>query len=363
MINRIKAIDWMRGLIMILMALDHTSLYWNQGRIQDEGFQGFYPAIPSCPQFLTRFISHICAPAFLLIAGLMMSFSLLNRLEKGRSDKALTLHFMFRGLSLIAIDFLIINRMSLTFGILACIGSCMILLTFIRFLPITLILLLSATVLMLHPWIDFSWILEIFPQSSYFVHILCEPIRQKSSWSVFYPVIPWVGVMGLGFCLGKMLTGKMVQEKKQILAGFLISLGVCILFAFLPVRLVLGKFYGDSPFFWLMSKYPPSLSFLLWNLGLTFLLLGETLWWEGKRSPTNRFLNALAVYGRVPLFFYILHRYIYGFIPNITHTRGGYSLALTYVVWLIGLISLYFLCRAYGKFIKRLKSRDKDSQR
>ena len=346
---------------MILMALDHSSLYWNSGRIQNEGLQGLYPAFTSISQFLTRFASHICAPAFLFIAGLLMSLSLVNRSEKGQSNKALTLHFIFRGVGLIAIDFLIINRIGLTFGILACIGTCMILLTLIRFLPITSVFFLSIAVLAFHPWIDFQWMANVFPQSSYFIYALSEPIRQKSSWSVFYPVIPWIGVMGLGFYIGDLLRKNIAQGMKRF-SKLLVSGGLFSLMTFIPVRLFLGNFYGDSSFFWLMNKYPPSLSFLLWNLGLTFILMGAWLWWEEKRSETGRLLNTLKTYGQVPLFFYIVHRYFYGMIPNLTHTRRDYSLLITYVVWLIGLIPLYFLCRRYSNFRTRLKSHDKDSQ-
>jgi uncharacterized membrane protein len=361
MINRIKAIDWMRGLFMVLMALDHTSLYWNEGRMQDEGLQGFYPALDSIPQFLTRFVSHICAPTFLFIAGLMMSLSLINRSEKGQSNKALTLHFIFRGLALIAVDFLIINRVGLTFGILACIGTCMMLLTLIRFLPITSIFFLSISVLVFDPWIDFSWVLNIFPQSSYFIYALSEPIRQKSSWPVFYPVIPWIGVMGLGFYIGDLLRKKLAQGMKRFSKLFVLG-GFFMLLIFIPARLFLGDFYGDSSFFWLMSKYPPSLSFLLWNLGLSSILMGACLWWENTRKIPGKLLEILATYGQIPLFFYVLHRYFYGIFPNLSRTRGEYSLPIVYVVWLLGLIPLYFLCREYSEFRMRLKSHDKDAQ-
>jgi uncharacterized membrane protein len=315
--------------------------------MQDEGLQDFFPTLNSTPQFLTRFVSHICAPAFLFIAGLMLSLSLENRLERGQSRKALTIHFILRGLSLMAIDFLIINRIGMTFGILACIGTCMILLILIQSSSNSLILLFSLGLLVFHPWINFSWLLDLYPQSAYLIHVLSEPIRQKS-WSVFYPVIPWIGVMGIGFYLGSLILRNLTRRRN--VSRYLILGGLSILLVFIPVRFTFGAICGDSSLFWLMSKYPPSLSFILWNLGMTFALIGGFFRWEEKKDNNSRFLKVLAVYGRVPLFFYVVHRYLYGIIPTLTHTRGEYALITTYIVWLMGLVPLYFLCQSYEQF-------------
>lgn len=121
---------------------------------------------------------------------------------------------------------------------------------------------------------------------------------------------------------------------------------------FIPLRLFTGSIYGDSHLFWLMSKYPPSPSFTTFNIGMTLVMMSGFSYLESHAKKTNKILSVLSVYGKVPLFFYITHRYLYGFIPNLTHTRGKYSLIFTYAIWLGGLFILYYLCKGYEKLRK-----------
>jgi len=355
--GRILAIDWSRGLFMIIMALDHTSLYWNHGRLHDEGLSGLFLTDISWGQFITRFISHPCAPGFMLISGMALFISMQKQNGKGKPPLSQNIHYLFRGLTLIAADFILINRLGWTFGVLACMGTCMILLTLLRFLPGFFILAASIGLLIAHPCLAGIWQPETLV-GSYLANVLAGSIRLKKNLAVLYPVIPWIGFMGIGYAAARYILSLWKQGKTVLISKIFWFSGILLLILFFPLRLSTGQFYGDYVFsggifsqdFWLLSKYPPSLAFTFWNLGIVFIILGTFFFLEAVKYGRAALLEILGTFGRVPLFFYILHRYLYKIIPDITDTLRQYSLVTVYAVWAAGLIPLFFLCQWYAKF-------------
>ncbi|MFX0207707.1 MAG: DUF1624 domain-containing protein, partial [Candidatus Hodarchaeota archaeon] len=143
--SRIAAIDFVRGLVMILMALDHTSTYWNSGRVLGEFWFATRPnPMPDLLQFLTRFVAHWCAPTFVFLAGTSVILFESNRLRRGMSEKEITKHLVFRGLVLLLLEWTLIawlfSAESFYFGVLAAIGIGLIFYAFVRRLSTKVIL-------------------------------------------------------------------------------------------------------------------------------------------------------------------------------------------------------------------------------
>ena len=345
---------------MILMALDHTSLYWNQGRLHDEGLNGLYQTGASWGQFFTRFLSHPCAPGFIFISGLALFISMERQTQKKKTLLLQNLHYLLRGITLVALDFILINRLGWTFGVLACIGVCMMVFTLLRFLPSSLILAASMGLLIAHPFLAPIWKPDTLA-GSYLTHVLTGTIRLKKNLAVLYPVIPWIGIMGMGFGFARYLLPLWVKGKILLTSKIFFISGIMLLGLFFPIKLCTGGFYGDCPSyqgifsqgFWLLSKYPPSLAFFSWNMGLLCIIMGILFGLENTKYRYLNFLKILGTFGQVPLFFYVVHRYFYKLFPSITGTLREHSLLTTYIVWIAGLIPLYFLCQWYaGKYFR-----------
>jgi uncharacterized membrane protein len=352
--GRILAIDWTRGLLMIVMALDHASLYWNQGRIHDEGLNGLYQTGASWGQFFTRFLSHPCAPGFMFISGLALFISMQKQNKKKKTLFSQNLHYLFRGITLIALDFILINRLGWTFGVLACMGVCMIILSHLRFAPIPWIIAVSIGLLIVHPLLAGVWKPDTLAES-YLLHVFTESARLKKNLAVLYPVIPWIGIMGIGYALAQYLRPLWIEGKTLLISKILCVSGIMLLAFFYPLRVYTDIFYGDnssfqgvfSQSFWLLSKYPPSLAFFSWNMGWVCILMGIFSRLENTECRFLKFFEILKTFGQVPLFFYVVHRYIYKIFPSLTGTLREYSLPTTYIVWAAGLVPLYYFCQWY----------------
>ncbi|MGD2249359.1 MAG: heparan-alpha-glucosaminide N-acetyltransferase domain-containing protein [Candidatus Methanofastidiosia archaeon] len=350
--HRLFAIDAVRGWVMIFMALDHA-MYFCYLHIFAEGFQGIRPdPIPDAAHYLTRFITHPCAPTFIFLAGVSVALYTLKHREQ-ISESCITEKLITRGIILIVIQLILINWVwgygfkpgwGLTyFGILACIGSCLIVLGFARrlFVPV----LASGSVVLL---VVVPLLLNIFPLNSgtdqLFLEILLQP--DSSGWlNVYYPVLPWLGVMGVGCACGAWIGA----TPKRITKHFLI-IGVILLVGWLLLRL--GGSYGNLvPYqggdwrdFMLMSKYPPSLVFLMWNLGLMALAIAGHNYFKSKLHFT-RFWKVIILFGQTPLFFYMVHLYVYRTLGIIFGVFN--SLTLGYVAWVLGLVVMIPLCKGF----------------
>jgi uncharacterized membrane protein len=379
-VPRVASIDLLRGLVMALMAIDHARDFVHSAAMDfpPEDLARTTPAI-----FLTRWITHLCAPAFMLCAGLGWWL----RLERGGSVGDLSRFLWTRGLRLILLELTLV-RLGFFFGLTGgpvlllvfwALGACMIALAVLVCLPYAVLLAASLATLVLHNLADgvrsaqfggFAWAWQVLHEQGL---LLRSPAVVAA-----YPLVPWIGVMALGFCLGRVYRLPAAQRRDA-----LIRLGIAVMAAFVALRVLNG--YGDPrpwvaqerPLFTLLSflnttKYPPSLAFLLMTLGPALLLLG---WLESFR-PGER--NPLLVFGRVPLLYFLLHIPLihavalamtwwrYGaapflFVPpptlgtprRVFPADYGWSLATVYAVTAVTLLALYPLCLWFARLRRR----------
>jgi len=358
---------------MVIMAIDHVRDYFH--------FSAFFfdpsdPTQSTLPIFFTRFITNFCAPAFSFLAGLSAFM-----VGKRKTPAQLSGFLIKRGLWLVFVEIIIVSfgwKFDVQFrstGLQTIwqLGISMILLAGLIHLPKRAVLIFSCMLIFGHNLLD-----NIHFEGSFLWAMLHE--RQQFEWTAdhfirtAYPLIPWVGVMSLGYCFGSLYNATVdSSERKKILNG----LGVaCILLYFILIAI---HKYGD-PFPWtnygdssktLMSilnsnKYPPSLLFLLMTLGGTFLFLANS---EKLKGKMVRFFS---VFGRVPFFYYILHIYIihiiaafaayysgFGwqalvlpkFIIKVEALKGyGFNLITVYLIWIIIVLLLYPLCKIFDTY-------------
>ena len=371
---RIDSVDVVRGIIMIVMALDHTRDFF--------GIPGQSPTnlvTASAPLFLTRWITNICAPVFFLLTGTGAALSL-----RRKSTTDLSRFLLSRGLWLIFLEIVVIRCLSYQFNIdyrvtmllvIWALGWSMITLAALVHLPASIVGAIGIGMIAGHNLLDGATlsgpIWSILHSPGFVIN---DPARTVF---VAYPLIPWLGVTAAGFALGRIYTWHSDRRR-----AFLLRLGIGLTIAFLVFRAIDG--YGD-PSHWTRhstglftalsflntSKYPPSLLFLLMTLGPAMLLLRAV----DHRTP--RGLRPALLIGRVPLFYYVLHfslihllavavcyvRYgtahwmfespDLGKYPFTAPPNWGYSLPVVYLVWAIVVLAMYPLCRWFAGLKQR----------
>jgi uncharacterized membrane protein len=391
---RFDAPDLVRGIVMVVMLLDHTRDFTHVDALR------FDPADvtqTSVALFFTRWITHFCAPLFVLLAGMAAAF----QQQRGKSTRELSAFLFTRGLWLCVLELVVIRGLMFwtiapTFFFLQVIwalGVSMICLSALVRLPKGVALAIGALLVVGHNLFDgfqvANWTGPGSPGPTaagklwMFLHQAgAFPIAGWPSPVVItqYPVLPWIGVMALGWVLGDVYTWP--AERRQ---RVLMRIGLVLTVAFIVIRAV--NVYGDpspwsvqrSPVFTLLSflnatKYPPSLLYLLMTIGPGLIALA---WFERLGSERRTGLTQpLITYGRVPLFFYFL-QWMYAKTAGLTlaamfgrdttpyfqtllewswNERVGFSLAVTYLVWMAGAILLYFPCRWFAG----VKARRKD---
>jgi uncharacterized membrane protein len=358
---RNEAIDCLRGAVMILMALDHTRM-----------FVGTSVDLATAPPALwfTRWVTHFCAPVFVLLAG-TSAWLQGRRLE---STRALSLHLVKRGLWLVVLEVTVVRlAWILTFGpgvlvlqVIWAIGASMLVLAGLVWLPRAAIAGFATVLVLGHNALDpvhadalgglrWAWLL------------LHEDGRLTpfpgATWFVGYPLVPWIGVMAAGYAIGPWVT--LPREERR---GRFRDAGFALVAAFVLLRAT--GLYGD-PHPWhggLLAfldceKYPPSLCYLGMTLGPAALALA----WLDR--PLGPWAGRVAVYGRVPLFYYVLHLFlIHGLAialawpalgaAAIAHgfiLTGGLALPLPVVwaLWVVVVVTLYPACRWFADVKRR----------
>lgn len=381
-VSRIVSLDIFRGLIMVVMALDHARDFFTNVAFEPETLSQTWPAL-----FLTRWITHFCAPMFFLLAG---TGAFLYGQRHSRSE--LTRFLWTRGLWLIFLEFTIVGTAWSFqipfgfFGVIWALGVSMLLMGAIVHLPLGWMGSLSIGMIVLHDLLDrvrpaqfgaWAWLWSILHQRGGV--LLPFGVHEF----VLFPLIPLVGVMMAGYVLGQ-LYGMERTRRKKLLA----LLGIGMIAAFFLLRLT--NLYGDPPaglggvsqgdfhlqptlgktaiLFLDVEKYPPSLQFLLMTLGPSFVLLA---WLDREQVP--RGLRSLWIFGRVPMFFYILHLYVihllavmvaawrrepvgwlfHGAIFGDTPPGYGYNLPFVYLMWITAVVILYLPCRWFAELKKQ----------
>lgn len=378
---RIESIDLLKGLVMVIMALDHTRDYFHYSAMF---FDPTDPAHSTLPIFFTRFITHFCAPAFSFLAG--MSAFMAGR----RKSKADLSAFLFkRGLWLVFIELTIVNFGWLfdlqfrnpLFQVIWALGISMIVLAALIHLQRKVILWFSIIVIAGHNLLD-----TVHFKGNVFWALLHEfqvfPISKDYVFVVAYPIIPWVAVMALGYYFGAFYNADFGAAKRRKLFNLL---GFSALALFVLLRFT--NFYGDSYLytdyhtlskdlisFFNPSKYPPSLLYLLMTLGFTLVFLANSENLKGK------VVNFFSVFGRVPFFYYIIHIYVIhlaamlyaqlagfgwdklvleGWITVLPRMRGyGVSIVWVYVIWACIILMLYPLCRWFDSYKQSHKEKE-----
>ncbi|MCJ7824081.1 MAG: heparan-alpha-glucosaminide N-acetyltransferase domain-containing protein, partial [Anaerolineales bacterium] len=352
--RRLLPVDLLRGWIIVFMALDHASYFAAHQHSSGEYWGGPMPVFASTLAFLTRLVTHFCAPGFFFLMGAGMALFAESRRTKGWSEARIIQHFAIRGGFLIALQLLLINHFwqlgpfpfpSIYIGVLIALGGGMILGSFmLRFKPLPL--LLGALVLflgteLLHPEPSFWNLLETDPLNL----VLLRSGGTDSFWSN-YPILPWLELIVFGIVFGGWLhTNQKQAYKRAAYLGLIflaLFLGLRLLNGFGNIRPRVGDGWMD---FLTLVKYPPSMTFTLFSMGGNLLLL-----WVFSRLPecVLAFLGPLAVFGQAPLFFYILHLPLYILLGGWL-TPGGSSLGIMFLIWLFGLVILYPLTWMYTR--------------
>jgi uncharacterized membrane protein len=365
--KRIISIDILRGIIMVVMALDHTRDFFSNFQYNPLDLEHTNIAM-----FFTRWITHFCAPVFVFLSGTSAFLSF----NKGKTKKEAAKYLLTRGLWLVILEFTIIrfgwlfnfDYTHLIVQVIWAIGWAMIFLSRLIFLPYPLILAIGLALIFGHNVFDTTHA-DAFGGYAGFWNVLHEmglvQLTESTSLFVIYPLVPWIGVMAVGYCFGKIFT-KPEADRNM----WLYSLGIAAIMLFVITRYI--NIYGDSHH-WVAqdttvntilsfidcTKYPPSLLYLLMTLGPAILVLPLL---EKLNNAISRFF---LVFGRVPMFYYILHIYLihtmamtialFQNIPAYYFTDTdksfgpkpgwGYDLQGVYFYWALTIAILYFPCR------------------
>jgi uncharacterized membrane protein len=367
-LTRLQFIDFARGLVMVLMAWDHVSNFWNNVHGGSEGIYLMRNPDLNLVWTLARFVTHYAAPTFVLLSGISLALSVHKRLSRGDSQRDITIHIIVRGLLLLVFEALIVApAFSLPryyFGVIACIGVSLVIFSVYRRLPTTAILAISLIIILNQQWLDLSFIPFDAAWGHYLRRIVAEPGFTWHPYFALYTLVPWFGVMGLGWTFGTYLHS-FDRENLPKLKTPLAVAGVSAIALFFIVRLMNGygnlvRRWSNDILDWLyISKYPPSLAFLLWTLGGTCLFMAVGIWLQEKNWSDKNVVGAIHTLGRVPLFFYLTHLWLYRLrLPKVP-APFYLNLWQTMAWWAVGLVLLWLLSsrfetlkRRYPRFLR-----------
>jgi len=363
--TRISSIDILRGLLMVIMALDHVRDYFHTTAFvfDPTDLSKTTPIL-----FFTRWVTHFCAPGFVFLSGISIYLSL-----QRKSRRELSVFLLTRGLWLVIVE-LVVMRFAILFnfyfdvtifGIIGVIGACMILMAALLYLHQKLLLLLGSVILFTYHLISIPVLTSVGFISLWPDHALV----------ISYPVIPWLGIMILGYCAGEFYHPAIQTQRRKLL---LFISGVTSIVLFFVLRFM--NVFGDpAPWsvqerglytilsFLNVTKYPVSLLFSLITLGGALVLLAIL---EDKTTKLSRLCM---VFGRVPLFYFVLHFFVIHTVALILFIletgkswteidfhfsksfggitpEGGFSLFWVYVFWITLVFILYPVCKEYDRY-------------
>ncbi len=372
--KRIDSIDLLRGFVMIIMALDHVRDFFHIAAMTDDptNMNTTTPAL-----FFTRWITHFCAPVFVFLTGTGAFLA-----GKNKTKKELSIFLLKRGIWLVVLEIVVMNFLftfnpyynAVALQVIWVIGWSLILLSVLHWLPIRVLFAIGLLLVVGHNLLDHfnaqngqsPTLLWGLLHQQYFTNL-----SPNHSLLVLYPLIPWPGVLLLGYCLGTLFVKEYNECKRRTL---LVRMGVLITLAFVVIRWV--NVYGDPSLwttqkagintflsFFNVTKYPPSFLYLCMTIGPALLVLAALEKAKGKWS------SFVVVYGRVPMFYYLLHFFFIHFLCMIIffyngHTLAeaptsflwfrpnefGYPLWAVYLLWAAIVIALFPLCKRYSEY-------------
>ncbi len=378
--SRVESIDVLRGLVMVIMALDHTRDFFHSTAWTDDPLN---LATTTPILFVTRWITNFCAPVFVFLAGTSIYLQSLRKTKQELSS-----FLIKRGLWLIFAELVIVN-LGMTFNplytlqilqVIWVIGISMVILGLLIHLPFRLILILGLVIVLGHNLLD---VVEAAPgfKPSFWWDLLHRrgiyPYANGHSLFILYPILPWLGLMLLGYCTGTFF-GPTVSPATRKTALLLTGFGLLVFF----IVLRFSNLYGNpTPWseqksglltvfsFIDVNKYPPSLLYMCITIGPALLFL------VAIESVKNRLTNFLRIFGRTAFFYYIVHWYVlHSFCLLMFLSRGhllsdgvniatktqtillfvvpgeGVGLPVVYVIWAGTVLVLYPLCRWYDRY-------------
>lgn len=374
--KRILSIDILRGLVMIIMALDHTRDFFHISAMTGDPLN---PETTTGMLFFTRWITHFCAPTFVFLSGLSAYLSAQRKTPAQASSFLLK-----RGLWLIVIEIALIT-FGLTFNpfynfiilqVIWAIGFSMIFLALFSRISYKTVLIIGLILVFGHNLFNLfpapadsngGMILKIFFTASGTI----VPVSSTHLVGVFYAILPWTGVMFVGYGVGAWYKKGYAAELRK---RNLLIVGLLTIFVFISLRLI--NIYGDPAprkeyhdffknllAFFNVSKYPPSLQYTAMTLGPAMLFLAFT------ENLNNWFTRITAVYGAVPFFYYVLHFYLLHTLLVIVFFATGYTgkdivqipfwfrpatfgfgLPIVYLIWFCVVATLYLPCRWFKQY-------------
>jgi uncharacterized membrane protein len=364
--TRLASIDTLRGFVIIVMALDHVRDFFGAGLQAPEDLAATTPML-----FGTRWITHFCAPVFSFLAGTGVYL----QIARGKPRREVAAFLVKRGLFLMLVDAMFISLVwqveqpGIDLATLWSLGVAMIALAGLIFLPTAWVATVALAIVAGHNLLDpihprdlgrWGWLWSFLHERSEF------PLWANFTVVFYYPVLPWIGVMAAGYCMGAAYRLQPLQRRRV-----LIRAGVAMMAAFVVLRWING--YGDpSPWdpqqsagmtalsFVRTTKYPPSLLFVLMTLGPALVVLA---WIDPVRLHAR---HPLVVYGGTPMFFYVVHAVLlpvlaFAVIALQTHRArfplvegppagAGLPLPGVYLVWVLLVVALYWPCRVFGDY-------------
>lgn len=382
--KRIQSIDLLRGIVMIIMALDHVRDYFHSDAFL---YSPTDLAHTSVLIFFTRWITHYCAPVFVFLAGIS---AYLYGTKKSKRELA---YYLFtRGIWLVFSELFIISLAwsfnpyyrLINLQVIWVIGISMIVLSAMIYMNRSLILLTAVVLIAGHDLFDTVHV-QGNGAGAFLWHLLHEPgdfVFGHITFIVRFPLIPWIGIIALGYYFGSLYNARYNPGKRR---RRLLTFGLAAITLFLFLRVF--NIYGDSSEWSIqknsafsllsllnVSKYPPSLLYILVTLGtaMIFLALAE--------KPLNTFAEQIAVFGRVPFFYYVIHLYLIHLLATIAALISGYdwrnmvsltdrvnrvpglkgygfSLLIVYLVWIGVVFFLYPFCKWFDQYKRSHQSK------
>ncbi len=359
--SRIQSIDILRGLVMVLMAIDHVRVY-----------SGVPAGAPDLGIFFTRWLTHFCAPGFVFFAG--TSAFLYG--HKVKDKGALARFLLTRGLLLIVLEITLI-RFLWTFnlnlqdfllaGVIWMLGWCMVIMAGLIYLRPHKVAIIGLLIIFSQGLFFLPF--QILPDAMYQIWQFVYPSgTEDNQWLVIlYVIVPWIGVMAAGYGFGKILL--MDSEKRRKLCLWIGGVAIGLFLIIGSILVLRKENWSEGPPFIVQllrqRKYPASALFLLMTLGPLIALIPYAEKLKGALA------NVLKIFGRVPMFYYLLHIlfiHLSSLLVNLIRTGGAHQdwytyapftsvpaehrwgLPVLYLVFLINLGILYFICRWYAKY-------------
>jgi len=362
---RLAALDGFRGWIMVLMALDHARYFI--GRLHPAEFWGVpLPQYADAVSFLTRWVTHVCAPGFFFLMGTGMAYFHAARRRINWSEMKIFRHFVLRGLLLVALQIAVENPAWMLRGIFSSESSTADDGTFSIYAGVlyglgTAMILCSALLRVKDAYLIGVSLITILA-TQLFPFIFSNPRNLDSCilallflpggcgrLLVYYPPVAWVGLSILGMIFGR----ELLRDRSHAFQKTLPASIICLIF-FVLIRIWggFGNIHPPAADNWMaylnVTKYPPSVAFILLTMGLNFLCIFAFCRSERQLERRGAFL---LTFGRTALFFYLVHLYVYGLLSAVVGMNS--STPVVYASWVLGLLLLYPVCRAYEDFKAR----------